>query len=80
MLTSTMLVSWPCNTTNQNFAGNKIKAHLMGTWEQSNNTVGLWQLWQQILAMQKAYDNVASPANIAITIQIHSRVSICLTC
>jgi hypothetical protein len=52
----------------------------MGTWEQSNNTVGLWQLWQQILAMQKAYDNVASPANIAITIQIHSRVSICLTC
>jgi hypothetical protein len=48
-----------------NFTGN---AHPMGAWEQSNDTVNLWQLKQQILAMQKAYDNIVSPANIAKTI------------
>jgi hypothetical protein len=62
-----MFVSWLHNTTKQNFAGKKTKAHLMSAWEGSNNTVDLQQLRQQILAMQKAYDNVA-PANIAKTI------------
>jgi hypothetical protein len=53
---------------NQNFAGKKIKAHLTDAWEQGNNTVDLWQLRQQIFAMQKVYDNIVSPANIAKTI------------
>jgi hypothetical protein len=48
-----------------NFTG---KAHLMGEWEGSNNTADLQQLRKQILTMQKAYDNVVSPANIAKTI------------
>jgi hypothetical protein len=40
----------------------------MGAWEQSNDTVDLWQLRQQILVMKRAYDNFVSPANIANTI------------
>jgi hypothetical protein len=40
----------------------------MGTWEKCNDTVNLQQLRKQILAMQKAYDNVVSPGNIAKTI------------
>jgi hypothetical protein len=45
----------------------KNKSSSYGPWEQSNDTIDLWQLRKQILAMQKAYDNV-SPANIAKTI------------
>jgi hypothetical protein len=35
---------------------------------EANDTVDLWLLRQQILAMQKAYCNVVFPANIAKTI------------
>jgi hypothetical protein len=47
------------------FCWEKINAPLMGTWAQSNDTVNLRQLRQQILAMQKAFDNDVSSAKIA---------------
>jgi hypothetical protein len=40
----------------------------MGTWENSNDTLNLQHLKQQILAIQRAYDQVISPADMAKTI------------
>jgi hypothetical protein len=40
----------------------------MGAWENSNDTLNLQHLRQQILAMQRAYDQVISPADMAKTI------------
>jgi hypothetical protein len=40
----------------------------MGAWENSNDTLNLQHLRQQILAMQRAYDQVISPAAMAKTI------------
>jgi hypothetical protein len=45
-----------------------VKLVLCAHGNEANNTVDLWQLRQQILAVQKAYDNALSPANIAKTI------------
>jgi hypothetical protein len=44
-----------------------IKAHVMGAWENSNDTLNMQHLRQQILAMQRASDQVISPANMAKT-------------
>jgi hypothetical protein len=40
----------------------------MGTGEKSSDPGDLRQLRQQILAMQKAYDDIVSPGNIAKTV------------
>jgi hypothetical protein len=40
----------------------------MGAWENSNDTLNLQHLRKQILAMQRAYDQVIFPANMAKTI------------
>jgi hypothetical protein len=45
-----------------------FKAHIMGAWANSNDTLNLQNLRQQILVMQRAYDQVISPANMAKTI------------
>jgi hypothetical protein len=44
-----------------------VKAHVMGAWE-NNDSLNLQALRQQILAMQRAHDQVADPADIAKTI------------
>jgi hypothetical protein len=41
-----------------------IKAHIMGGWENSNDSLNLQHFRQQILAMQRLYDQVISPANM----------------
>jgi hypothetical protein len=41
------------------------KACLMAHENEANDTVDLWVLRQQILAMQKTYDNFVSPGTIA---------------
>jgi hypothetical protein len=46
----------------------QIKLILWAHENEANDTVDFWLLRQQILAMQKAYDNVVSPATIAKTI------------
>jgi hypothetical protein len=46
----------------------QVKFILWAHENKVNNTVDLWLLRQQILAMQKAYDNAVSPATIAKTI------------
>jgi hypothetical protein len=46
----------------------QVKVILWAHGNEANDIVDLWQLMQQILAIQKAYDNVVSPANIAKTI------------
>jgi hypothetical protein len=46
----------------------QVKLILWAHENEANDTVDLWLLRQQILAMQKAYDNVVSPATIAKTI------------
>jgi hypothetical protein len=40
----------------------------MGTWENNNDSLNLQALRQQVLAMQRAHDQVAAPADIAKTI------------
>jgi hypothetical protein len=45
-----------------------IKAHVMGACENSNDTLKFQHLRQQILEMQRTYDQVISPANMAKTI------------
>jgi hypothetical protein len=52
----------------------------MGEWNEANDTVDLWQLRQQILAMLKGYDSVVSPATIAKTILDEFKDLIHLTC
>jgi hypothetical protein len=46
----------------------QVKIILWAHENEANDTVDLWLLRQQILAMQKAYDNVVSPAIIVKTI------------
>jgi hypothetical protein len=43
----------------------QVKFILWTHENKANNTVDLWLLRQQILAMQKACDNIVSPATIA---------------
>jgi hypothetical protein len=38
-----------------------IKAQVMGAWENGNDTLNLQHLRQQILAMQRAYDQIILP-------------------
>jgi hypothetical protein len=45
-----------------------IKAHERRAWENSNDTLNLQHLRQQILAMQRAYDWIISTADMAKTI------------
>jgi hypothetical protein len=45
-----------------------IKAPVMGAWENSNDSLNLQHLRHQMLAMQREYDQVISPANMAKTI------------
>jgi hypothetical protein len=40
----------------------------MGAWENSNETLNLQHLRQQILTMQRAYNQVISPADLAKTL------------
>jgi hypothetical protein len=56
----------PCNESE--YPWQSIKVHVMGAWENSNDTLNLQHLRQQILAMQRAYDQVISPADMAKTI------------
>jgi hypothetical protein len=58
----------------------QVKLILWAHENEANDAVDLWLLRQQILAMQKAYDNVVSPANIAKIILHEFRVLIHLTC
>jgi hypothetical protein len=60
-----------------NFSGKLI---LWVQEKEANNTVDLWLVRQQILAMQKAYDNVVSPATLQKLSWMNSRISIHLTC
>jgi hypothetical protein len=46
----------------------QVKLILWAHENEAIDTIDLWLLRQQILAMQKAYDNVVYPANIAKTI------------
>jgi hypothetical protein len=46
----------------------QVKLILWAHGNEANDTADLRQLRQQILVMQKVYDNVVSPANIAKTI------------
>jgi hypothetical protein len=45
-----------------------IKAHVMVAWENYNESLNLQLLRQQILAMQRARNQVISPVNMAKTI------------
>jgi hypothetical protein len=49
------------------YSWQSIKAHIMGAWE-NNDTLHLQHLRQQIPAMQRAYDQVIPPADMAKTI------------
>jgi hypothetical protein len=46
------------------FPWSSIKAHVMGAWEKNNDALNLQLLRQQILHMQRAHDQVISPADI----------------
>jgi hypothetical protein len=46
------------------FPWSSIKAHVMGAWEKNNDSFSLQLLRQQILHMQRAHDQVISPADI----------------
>jgi hypothetical protein len=56
----------PYNATD--FPWKLTKAHVMGAWENNNDSLNLQSLRRQILAMQLAHDQVTAPAGIAKTI------------
>jgi hypothetical protein len=54
----------------------QVKLILWTHENEANDTVDLWLLRQQILAMQNIYDNAVSPATIGKLSWMNSRVSI----
>jgi hypothetical protein len=54
--------------TPTDFPRKLVKAHVMGAWENNNDSLNLQALRQQILAIQQAHDQMITPADIAKTI------------
>jgi hypothetical protein len=65
MWASGISVSLLVPTMSWDYSWHSIKAHVIGAWGNSNDTLNLQHLRQQILAMQRVYDQVISPADMA---------------
>lgn len=57
------VIATPYNKSQFPRASNKV--HVMGAWENNNDSLNLQLLRQQILAMQRAHDQVISPVDVA---------------